>query len=303
LSAIGVLYESGLAETLREPRTLDELAAGGVLARGRVERCLGVAAVAGLVVVEDRRYRLAPGALPFVAPGMRASLLGEIRSVLMQPLAFLDRAKDPAQGWNHTDPMLLQAQGDWSGMFPMLLKREILPKLGDLAARLEGPDPRFLDVGVGVASLAIATCNAWPNLRVVGLDVSDAPLTIARANVARAGMADRIELRKVAVQDFRDEGAFDLAWLPAFFIAPATLPAALRRVHASLRPGGWLLFPSGTADTDARERAISALIYELWGGPCLTGGEAVALLTEAGFTDVRALPGPPGAAPLVAGTR
>src|SRR5690242_6769939 len=65
-SAIGVLFESGLAESLREPRTVSELAARhSGLSAGRIERCLAVAVAVGVVTVDGDRYRLAEGALPF----------------------------------------------------------------------------------------------------------------------------------------------------------------------------------------------------------------------------------------------
>src|SRR5258706_71544 len=83
--------------------------------------------------------------------------------------------------------------------------------LGDLAARFE-KGARFLDVGVGVGSLSIAMCRAFPQVRAVGLDVFEVPLGIARDKVARAGLADRIELRQVAIEDLKDEEAFDLVW-------------------------------------------------------------------------------------------
>ena len=48
----------------------------------------------------------------------QSALLGEIRTSLMQPLGMLDDAKGEATpGWRHTNPVLLQAQGDASAMF------------------------------------------------------------------------------------------------------------------------------------------------------------------------------------------
>src|SRR5437868_7675399 len=246
LTALAVLLETGLVEHLREPRSIDELSGHcPTLSRGRIERVLGVAAAAGLASVEGDRYRLAEGAMPFSQQPMRAALLGDIRSTLMQSLAFLDSSteKGVAPGWHHTNRTLLQAQGDGSAMFPPMFKANIVPTLGDLAARLDRPGARFLDVGVGVASLTIAMCRAWPSLQVVGLDVFDVPLALARENVARADLGDRVELRKLSVEELSEEGTFDLAWLPSVFIPATVLPSAVARVRASLRPGGFLIFP------------------------------------------------------------
>src|SRR5450432_610580 len=269
LAAVGALLESGLVEHLREPRSLTELATRcKALPAGQIERCLTVAVEAGVVVADGALYRLAEGALPFSQPPGRTALKGDIRASLMQALAFLDSstASARAPGWRHTDAALLQAQGDASAMMPPMLKAHLLPMLGDLGARLDKPEARFLDVGVGVAALAIAMCQCWPGLRVVGVDTFEVPLAIARQNVGRAGLADRIELRDLAIEALRDEKSFDLAWLPSFFISVSALPTAIARVHASLRLGGWLIFPiAGRAGGD-RASAVFALINELWGG-------------------------------------
>lgn len=223
----------------------------------------------------------------------------------MQPLVFLNASagRVSGSGWSHADSVLLQAQGDASAMFPPMFKANIVPSLGDLAARLDGPGARFLDVGVGVASLAIAMCRTWPGLRVVGLDTFEATLAIALENVTRTNLQDRIELLKIAVEDFRDEEKYDLAWLPSFFIAAPDLPAAIGRVRTSLRPGGWLLFPIGDYIGDELSRSVFALINECWGGPALSFSEAESLLKEAGFEAIRALPAPPAWPPLFVAQR
>jgi SAM-dependent methyltransferase len=304
LGAIGALLESGLVEHLREPHAIDELATRCPgLSRSRVERVLAVAAAVGVVVAEGTQYRLAPGAMPFAQAPMRSALQADLRASLMQALALLDASTGPVpqQGWKHTNPAVLQAQGDASAMFPPMFKANMIASLGDLAERLDRPGARFLDIGVGVASLAIAMCRTWPRMRVVGVDTYEVPLAMARQNVDRAGLADRIELRRLAVQDLTDEESFEAVWMPSFFIAPSVIAAAVARVHASLRPGGWLLFPvGGLAGGDEKSRAVFALITDFWGGPVLTIADAESLLKGAGFTEVRVLPGPPWLPPFVA---
>jgi hypothetical protein len=310
LAAIGALLESGLIEQLREPRSVQELAVlCPALRASAIERCLGVAVAAGVVSTDGHRYHVAAGVLPFCVPPGRVALRADIRSQLMQALAFLDAARagslssSGSAGWAHTNPVLLQAQGDASMAMVPLFKDHVVASLGDLSTRLERPGARFLDVGVGVASLAIAMCRAWPELHVVGLDSFDTALALARENVLRAQLAERIELRQLRVEHLCDEESFELAWLPSFFIDAAVLPEALARVRTALRPGAWLLLPiSGLAEPE-RTRAVFALVSQLWGGPALTSAEAEARLAEAGFSNIRVLPSPPSAPPLVVGQR
>ena len=302
-SAIGALFESGLAAELLEPRSIDDLAARcASLSRGQIERCLDVAEAAGVVVAEGSRRRLAPGAMAFAQPPMRAALTGDLRTNLMQALAFLDRSSSGSkkEGWSHVDPALLQAQGNASvALVPMF--KSLLPELDDLGARLERPGASFLDVGVGVGALSIAMCRVFPGLRAVGLDTFDAPLALAKKNVNDAGLEARVELRKTAAEDLTDEAAFDAAWVPAFFIRGAG--AVAQRIARALRPGGWILFGVGGTGGNPQRRAVWSLIDELWGGASLAPADAEAILKEAGFQSVRTLPGPDWAPALVIGKR
>ena len=50
----------------------------------------------------------------------------------------------------------------------------------------------ILDVGTGSGCLAVALATEFPAAFVVATDVSDAALAIARRNVARHGVADRV---------------------------------------------------------------------------------------------------------------
>lgn len=303
LAAIATVFESGLAEALREPRTIDELA-GSVesLPRERIRRCLDIAVTRGLVMQNGDRFALAPGALPYSRGPMRTGLLGEIRSTLMQSVAYVDAATQttPTRGWYHTDPRLLQAQGDSSIGFAGALGGGLAAALDGLDQRLTSPDARFLDVGVGVAALSIAMARTFPKLRVIGLDVFDVPLSIARENVKRAELGDRIELRQLALEDLREESVYDLVWLPACFLAPSGVTAAIARARAALKPGGWLLSPTVGSNVEPASRQVATLILEQWG--TVTESEPVArMFADAGLTP-RTLPGP-GWLALVAGQR
>lgn len=62
-----------------------------------------------------------------------------------------------------------------------------------LIARLAPPPGgTVLEVGCGTGRNLILAARRWPNARFVGLDISEAMLETARANVAKAGLADKI---------------------------------------------------------------------------------------------------------------
>lgn len=53
---------------------------------------------------------------------------------------------------------------------------------------------RVLDVGTGPADIAILLAQRAPGLRIVAIDLGEHMLALARRNVERAGLADRVEV-------------------------------------------------------------------------------------------------------------
>jgi SAM-dependent methyltransferase len=230
----------------------------------------------------------AAAALDAAEPADIAALLAEVQHFWMIDDDFL-RRPEREPGWTYDDIDILRTGGLITRGFA-----DVLPKvaqgLDGLAERLASKDGRFLDIGTGVGSLSVAVAERFPALRVVGIDAWAPALALARDNVARAGLTDRIELREQRGEELPDEGAFDLAWVPAPFIPPAALPRLLERVHRALKPGAWLLLATTRPGDDLRG-AIMRMRVALFGGRPMAEEEVKALL--ASFADVRVLPGPP----------
>jgi SAM-dependent methyltransferase len=219
-----------------------------------------------------------------------APLLAEIRHFWALDDDFLS-TPERAPGWTYTDSHVLQGGGELTEGFANVLPR-FLPQLEGLASRLEASGGKFLDVGTGVARLAIAMARKWPSLGVVGLDVWGPSLALARKNVAEAGLQQRIQLREQAGEELADEREFDLAWIPAPFVPSHALGGLVKRVHRALKPGGWLLFATTKPGEDSRGAALRFRVA-LFGGQPTTQDEVEKLLADKGLTAVRTLPGPP----------
>jgi ubiquinone/menaquinone biosynthesis C-methylase UbiE len=58
------------------------------------------------------------------------------------------------------------------------------------------PDAEVLDVGTGSARIPIELCSRVPSVRVIAIDLAEHMLTVARENIAKAGMQQRITLEK-----------------------------------------------------------------------------------------------------------
>lgn len=208
----------------------------------------------------------------------RAIVIAFSRSYLRQAL---DLVEDPtrAPGWNYTDPVLLQAQGSASALVAHLMAQ----------TGVGSAEARILDVGTGVAGLAIALCSTFPESTVVGLDPWEPSLAIARKNVMEAGLESRITLRDTMIQDFEDPDGFDLTWLPSFFIPDSVLDDAISRIHSLLRPGGTLVVGTMQGDEHALDAAVDGLRTVRSGGSVVSAADARTRLERAGFADVREL--------------
>jgi SAM-dependent methyltransferase len=206
----------------------------------------------------------------------RAIALAFSRTFLRQAL---DLVEDPlrAPGWTYSDPVLLQAQGSASAGVARLFA----------AAGIGGPGVRILDIGTGVAGLAIAFCTTFQDSTVVGIDPWEPALEIARGKIEEAGLQDRIALHATTIQDFADPDGFDLAWLPSFFIPEAVLGDAIVRIHELLRPGGSLVVGVNQGDPGSLESAVDDLRSVRSGGSAIGPAEAAGHLRDVGFVDIR----------------
>jgi hypothetical protein len=204
-------------------------------------------------------------------------------------------AQTRAIGWSHDEPEILTSLGETARMHALSATREIIPACSGLAERMRAPGAAMLDVGVGVAGTAIAMAQMWPELSIVGIDVWQPSLRLARDNVERAGVSPRITLREQSVEALADRDAYDYVYYANAFIPERIAIAGLVRAHAALRAGGWV---SIAASNDAAPAPIAALFRlreTQWGGPAWNPTQAEQVLRDAGYTDVQSLPCPPTA--------
>jgi predicted O-methyltransferase YrrM len=227
------------------------------------------------------------------------------QQVASQVAATLHQAAQLASGhevsWTaHSDEALL-AQGTASAQAARAFAQFLLPAMGDLASRLAAPGARMLDIGTGVGALALGFAEAFPRLHVLGIDVFDRALGLARQALADSDAAARVTVRRQDVAEFADQAGFDLAFLPAPFIPPAAMRAGLPRVVAALRPGGWLMVAHGKFGGNPVQDALTQLKTIAYGGTALDEAAASHLLGDAGLTSVRLMPTPPGAPAVTIG--
>jgi ribosomal protein L3 glutamine methyltransferase len=101
-----------------------------------------------------------------------------------QPAAYLTR-----EAWLQGVPFYV----DERVIIPRSLIAEVLVS-GSIDPWLSEQTRCVLDLCTGNGSLAVLAAMAWPEVRVVGTDLSTDALAVARINVDRHGLGDRVDL-------------------------------------------------------------------------------------------------------------
>ena len=101
-----------------------------------------------------------------------------------KPAAYLTR-----EAWLQGVPFYV----DERAIVPRSLIAEVLAD-GTIDAWLSEQTTRVLDLCTGNGSLAVLAALAWPEVQVTGADISPDALAVARINVDKHGLQDRIKL-------------------------------------------------------------------------------------------------------------
>ncbi len=136
-----------------------------------------------------------------VAPGQQAAvdaLIAE-RIATRKPAAYLTK-----EAWLQGVPFYV----DERAIVPRSFIAEIIDN-GDIDYWLGEHTRHVLDLCTGNASLAVIAALCWPDVSIAAADISPKALEVARINVDRHGLADRISLiHSDGLQSVH--GAFDL---------------------------------------------------------------------------------------------
>lgn len=237
------------------------------------------------------------------APGGDSATARQIAGQAAAPLHQAAALASGCASWSDQSDQALLAQGQASAYGARAFAQLVLPAMGDLGSRLAAPGARMLDVGTGVGASAIALARVFPQLHVLGIDVLDRPLDLARQNIAASDVAARVTVRKHDIAGFTDDIGFDLAFLPAPFVPRPAVQAGMPRVAAALRPGGWVFVAHGKFGGAPAEDALTRLKTLVYGGTPLDDAEACDLLRSAGLTSVGPVPTPEGAPGITIGQK
>lgn len=217
LGLYGALADLGSA-------TPEELAAATGTHERYVREWLEQQAVTGILEAKSadlesgpRRYRLPEGhdevlterdSLNYLAPFARM-MTGIVRPLPEVLEAFRTGGGVP---YARYDADFCEGQGAMNRVqFINLLGSEWLPSVPDIHARLMADPPaRVADVACGTGWSSIALANAYPGIRVDGLDLDEYSIELAKRNLAEAGLEERVSFEARDAASHELSGVYDL---------------------------------------------------------------------------------------------
>lgn len=117
---------------------------------------------------------------------------------------------------------------------------------------------RVLDVGTGTGRLAIEFARGIPDVEVIGLDLSDVALELARDNVRRSQVSLRVSFERGDAEDIPfEEDAFDLVISSNTLHLIKNPVKMLDEIHRVLKPEGTFFI------SDLRRSWLGALSEDL----------------------------------------
>jgi hypothetical protein len=182
-------------------------------------------------------------------------------------------------GWQVADVELLQTQGRASSsVFNRILS--LADSRPALQSTLEGT---FLDIGTGVAGIALEAAKRCPTLQIDGIDIWDPALKLARQNVEASAYADRVRILKL---DLDVEQRYSLVWLPSMFLPRRVLERALDRIVLASKSNAYLVAAVYTQPEDPFMAVVTTLRTLRSGGELTNPAELQEMLKSRGYTDL-----------------
>ncbi len=279
----------GLYRALAEggAATSSQLATRTGTAERYVREWLEHHAASGLLAVDDaraeplaRRYWLPPEHIPVLADRDDVRYEAYNGVDIVRAGRSLPQLVDAFRVGNAPPPLPWEPEGRAEpnrARFINLLGAEWLPAIVDVDVRLRAAPPaRVLDVACGTGWSSIAMAQAYPNIKVDGVDLDRNAIGAARQNAERAGVADRVMFSVTDAADIGGTGGYDLVTI-------------IEALHDMSRPVDALSAARQMLSEDGRVLVVDGLVAEEFTVPASPRDR-----TEYGWSVVSCLPGAMG---------
>ncbi|MDR3478440.1 MAG: class I SAM-dependent methyltransferase [Gammaproteobacteria bacterium] len=247
-----------------------------------LQEALALLSEKGFVSIQGDKYQLAPSLLSVAEQDGLDKIIAQLQITFGITREFVTSARNRSLrlGWHYTDESILQAQGTYSEY----IVTDCIPLDPKLHHLLSQPQSVLLDVGAGVGKITLLLCKTYPSLRVVAIEPADKPYALAQTNIQQSTFHDRIELRKIFIEELDDQNVFDVIWFPHVFFSDETVKTGLKTAIRALKPGGILL--TTALSRDKPPARMRQLLNSLHSNVRLTD-DIKHYLDEAGFHSIQ----------------
>ena len=224
-----------------EPLTADDLAARAGTDPRWTREWLEQQAVVGYLTVTDGRFALVAGVAETLAQPDALTTMAPAARMIAAAGAQWTRIADGARtgaglGWQEYGPDMRESQAELNRppLEHLLPDSWLAQALPDVHRRLAAGEPLLVaDVGCGGGWAAIGLARRWPSVTVHAYDVDGPSVELARSNVERAGLADRVTVHEQDIATEPPGQTYDLALaVECIHDMPRPVPvlAAMRRM-------------------------------------------------------------------------
>ena len=199
--------------------TADDLAARARTDARWTREWLEQQAVVGYLTVTDGRFGLAPGVAETLAQPEALTTMAPAARMVAAAAAQWTRIADAARtgaglGWREYGPDMRESQSDVNrpSLEQLLPDAWLAQAMPDLHRRLAAGEPLMVaDVGCGGGWASIGLARRWPSATVHAYDVDGPSVELARSNVERAGLADRVTVHQHDIASEPPRQTYDVA--------------------------------------------------------------------------------------------
>lgn len=286
-SALTAMTETQALSVLQAGASLSELENLSHIPASILQQTLELLIAAGIVSSGHGNYQLSPGMLALVEKnGVQALTLQLSLAFGLNREFVMDARNQTLQpGWRHSDESIIQSFGTLS----QFIANDYIPQDKDLQNLLQQPGALFLDIGAGCAQISIRMCELYPHVKVVALEPADKPFELAAKHIAASHYADRIELRKIFIQELSDKNKFDVIWVPQVFLNDEVMNIALPIIWQALKPGGKIFAGALPGPQNTISYKLRQLLNSLYGA-VRTTTELATVFEQSTFKAVKIFP-------------
>jgi SAM-dependent methyltransferase len=231
------------------PATAAELAERTGTVQRYCREWLEMQAVYGTLTVDvtaepdERRFHLPPGAAEVLTDEHSLAYLGPLPRLfgaIGPQLSTLLQAYRSGGGvsWAELGEDAREAQAALNRPW---FESQLAPALNsceNVQIALSSPGARIADVGCGAGWSTIALAHAYPDAHIVGFDIDQPSIDMARAAAAHEGVADRITFRLAEGETLTEHDQFDAAFAFECLHDMPRPVEVLSAIRSSVRPGG-----------------------------------------------------------------